>query len=106
MGCTPGEQKDCSCSGGAKSIQVCTDDGTRFGGCECSDAGDSGTASCDPMTCHPPPHMIPICQDGVCQAIKCEDGYTDCDGDHATGCECPTSSAVCINRVCCFGGSC
>jgi hypothetical protein len=42
MGCTPGEQVECSCAGGAKSVQTCSDDGASFGACGCD--GDGGAS--------------------------------------------------------------
>src|SRR5262249_53886278 len=38
--CTPGEQANCGCPGGAQGIQGCLPDGT-FGGCECGEGGGS-----------------------------------------------------------------
>lgn len=41
--CVPGMQISCDCPGGAKGVQVCTDDGSRYGECtDCQSVGGSG----------------------------------------------------------------
>jgi hypothetical protein len=33
------------------------------------------------------PHAVPKCEVGTCGIAVCDDGYADCDGDPANGCE-------------------
>jgi len=40
--CTPGDQKDCSCTTGSKGAQVCKPDGTGYETCVCGASGGSG----------------------------------------------------------------
>ncbi|MEK6609070.1 MAG: MopE-related protein [Myxococcota bacterium] len=48
-----------------------------------------------------PENAIPACESGECQVASCEPGWTDLDGESATGCEyeCePTGPEVCDGR--------
>jgi hypothetical protein len=40
--CTPGDQKDCSCTSGSKGAQICKPDGTGYETCVCGSSGGSG----------------------------------------------------------------
>lgn len=46
--CSPGAQVACACVGGAAGAQVCRNDGSGYGACDCPDAGgvvDAGSDS-------------------------------------------------------------
>ncbi len=47
--CKAGEQVACACVGGAAGAQTCSDDGSKFLGCQCPTlpAADAGTAAAD-----------------------------------------------------------
>jgi hypothetical protein len=45
--CLPGEQRECACPGGTKSVQVCAQDGKSLGPCDCPDAGGFDDAASD-----------------------------------------------------------
>jgi hypothetical protein len=47
--CVPGAQIACACGGGGNGVQVCSDDGQRFGVCDCAAAA--------PVP--PPPPVLP-----------------------------------------------
>jgi hypothetical protein len=66
--CVPGVQTACACPDGASSVQLCTDDGSGFGACDC--AGD------DELT---PPDEVPPCGDGTCSEDEnCHSCAIDC----------------------------
>jgi hypothetical protein len=44
VGCTPGQQQDCRCSGGLSGFQFCTEAGQAWSECFCSDAAKTATA--------------------------------------------------------------
>src|ERR1700741_3757563 len=51
--------------------------------------GDAALVECKPgeySRC-PRPHADATCADGTCVLQHCRDGYVDCDGDSANGCE-------------------
>ena len=56
--------------------------GVSGGGMDAA-AGTGGTGGCDCF----PPHAIGRCEDGGCVIQGCLDGYLDCNGDPADGCE-------------------
>ena len=93
MGCTPGEQHECSCPGGAKSVQVCEDDGAKYGACECgsADAAVEATVAdgaCGAVVCGVVPNGESQCVDGHCHVTMCLNGMKDCDRVVENGCEC------------------
>lgn len=45
--CIRGEQRPCSCTDGSPGAQVCLDDQSGFGTCECTDGTGSGSGSTD-----------------------------------------------------------
>ena len=49
-------------------------------------APDTGTLRCVD-TCPQRPHATTTCNDGVCEIVECEDGFEDCNGAVADGCE-------------------
>lgn len=120
MGCTPGAEIACVCASNANGVQTCNDDGTAYGACVCPSGGDSGQAdsappsTCNPSTCQAPTHAVPVCTGNLC-SWSCQDGFADCDGNAANGCEvdlntfancgacgvkCKAEVGVCQNRVC------
>jgi hypothetical protein len=51
--CVPGDQKACACPGQAEGVQVCADDGSRYGectGCAAGTGGKPGTTGVGGMT--------------------------------------------------------
>ena len=51
--CVPGDQKACACAGQAEGVQVCADDGSRYGectGCAAGTGGKPGTTGVGGMT--------------------------------------------------------
>ena len=127
-GCTPGEQKACSC-GGSDGSQICDENGTGFAACDCGqgggstgggagapdgghaggetdaalgpDVGGSGAGGSDaggPCSCAPP-NATGRCVDGSCAVDSCEAGFLDCDGLTANGCE--TASDTIVNCGAC-----
>jgi hypothetical protein len=55
-------------------------------GCEVDDQTDIGNCGLCGTVCAVEPQSEPLCLDGVC-ALRCSDGYADCDGKYSTGCE-------------------
>jgi hypothetical protein len=47
--CIPGHQTFCDCPGGAEGIQVCNDEGSGFGTCDCE--APMGEGGSEPMAC-------------------------------------------------------
>lgn len=43
--CTPGEQVACACPGDKKGVQICLDDGSGYGSCECSDSSTTAATA-------------------------------------------------------------
>lgn len=60
-----------------------------------------GTAACDP--CGATTNAAPACKAGIC-SFACNDGFSDCDGNPANGCEANSASDVsncgACGRVC------
>lgn len=53
-------------------------------------------------------HGTPSCDGGVCRVARCDDGFADCDGDPANGCEADTQTSATRCGSCdnpCAGGS-
>jgi hypothetical protein len=87
-----------------------------------ADAGSPGTdvlpagcvsttiGNCCGVSCSTPPHATPACVGGSCGVGTCLDGYADCDGNTANGCECkpPNAAGSCTSGSCavrgCFAG--
>ncbi|MFH1807628.1 MAG: hypothetical protein ABIJ09_02695 [Pseudomonadota bacterium] len=92
--CEPGERDDCTCPDGVTGSEVCNDDGTEWGDCQCGNAGDpdgghhddSGVvlqdggpvpdgaigAPCPPTGCHPDLTALALA-DGGCECRRpCE----------------------------------
>ncbi len=102
-GCTPGEQQSCACPGGTEGVQVCAEDGTSLGECDCggttSDCGngalDSGEECDDGNTVNDDgctnACSLPTCGDGVVQEGE------DCDDAGATSGELNTCPDNCQN---------
>lgn len=101
MDCTPGEQRECSCAGGVKSVQVCEDDGAKLGACECADAHpDADTATrvlCGNAACGGQvENGSSTCVDAHC-ILTCAVGWKNCDAFAENGCECPGN---CVGTMC------
>lgn len=122
--CAPGAQVECACPGGAKGAQACDDDGGGYGACRCGGAATGGAgatgmggappSACNPSTCKAPTNADAVCSGNLC-SWSCQDGYADCDGNPANGCEvdittiancgkcgvkCAPSVGVCVARHC------
>lgn len=41
------------------------------------------------------PNAVPACRGGVCALLRCVDGWVDCDGDIANGCETESDGTSC-----------
>jgi hypothetical protein len=88
MVCVPGVQNNCICQTGADGIQVCNEDGTGFGACECigADASDSvDTTDTDPSdsesesTGEPDPCGNTICDAGLKETCNtCPEDCGEC----------------------------
>jgi hypothetical protein len=66
--CVPGHQTFCDCPGGVEGVQVCNDEGTGFGTCDCEETS-SGSGGSAPMPCG----------DGMCSADEnCHTCASDC----------------------------
>lgn len=68
--CTPGKQESCSCLGGAQGIQICKDDGSGLGKCECPEVEESDLPEPTPTptptpTAKPTPKVHPDCTGGA-----------------------------------------
>ncbi|MDD5307824.1 MAG: kelch repeat-containing protein [Deltaproteobacteria bacterium] len=70
-GCTPGATQTCVCGGGASGGQVCLDDGSAWGACDCGgdDSGTDGDSDTDTDT------------DGDTDSDSDTDADTDADSD-------------------------
>lgn len=64
MICVPGAQSSCACPNGGDGIQVCNDDGTGLGECDCEGVSDSADSTGDPETTGDPI----ICGNTICDA--------------------------------------
>ena len=92
--CTPGATQACACPGGARGVQVCTDDGLRLGACRCDDAGvPSGDGS---PACAPPRQMC---------GTTCVDLATDQTNCGRCGATC-SASQPCVAGACLGGRPC
>ncbi len=93
-------------------------DGDPANGCEASTDSDIGNCGWCGHHCAYA-HADASCQAGICQLDSCQAGWTDCDGDLASGCEAdlladPTNCGSCGNgcgpypngSAGCDGGSC
>ena len=87
-GCSGGECNIESCSTGWEDCNKDPEDG-----CEQTDIGSSASdcGACG-VAC-PDINGTPRCEDSTC-AIECADGYADCNGDAADGCEVATLGDV------------
>lgn len=88
--CVPGHQTLCPCSGGAEGLQVCLEDGSGFGTCDCSG--------------------VPSCGDGsVGSNEACDDGNTSSGDGCSSNCtvesgfDCSGQPSVCTG---CGDGTC
>lgn len=67
MVCVPGAQSTCACPNGGEGIQVCNDDGSGLGDCDCagvSDSADSSTTDDEETTTGEPD----LCGNATCDA--------------------------------------
>jgi hypothetical protein len=54
--CVPGAQAQCACPGGASGIQICADDGSRYGACSsCTMPAPQAQLQMQPMGMYMPP---------------------------------------------------
>lgn len=116
-----------ACNGGACVVGTCAPgwgncDGINSNGCERSLSDDPQNCGGCGQSCGTPAHATAGCMDSACALVACTDGYADCDGNVANGCEvnrntdpvncgmcghaCPTpahASATCNSGVCGIG---
>ncbi|WAS92489.1 choice-of-anchor L domain-containing protein [Nannocystis punicea] len=104
-GCDPGSVcQDGTCMAGCSDGQPC-DGGLACCGGACVDplADPAHCGGCDP--CEAPLHAAATCSMGQCDLGPCDDGWQDCDGDPANGCEKQGSCQCTPNAVeDCYGG--
>ena len=80
------------CSSGTCHIQACDPgfgdcNGVADDGCEHFLSGDTSNCGACGNECNLPHVTLQLCSAGKCQALSCEFGWGNCDGDPATGCE-------------------
>ena len=105
------------CSGGDCGF-TCVDghgdcDGEPDNGCEVVFAADTSHCGGCGVACPAPPHTVPMCSGSSCGTV-CEDGFEDCNGVAADGCEadlsgfdnCGTCGAACRRGQACFESVC
>jgi len=85
------------CNGGKCAVDKCTApyadcDGDPSNGCEVNTSTDAANCSTCGTVCATI-NGTPSCADAKCQ-IACNDGYSDCDGEPANGCETQTGKDV------------
>ncbi|MEZ4389847.1 MAG: hypothetical protein R3A48_02030 [Polyangiales bacterium] len=113
------------CSGGSCTVARCMPgygdcDSTAANGCEVDLNNSASHCGACGRACALP-HAVPRCARGGCAIASCEQGFADCDGDAANGCEvdlrasvtncgacgsrCPTanSTAACVEGQCAVG---
>jgi hypothetical protein len=92
--CTPGTMcEDGTCVAGCTGGSLCPDGEDCCGGtCVDLQTDIDHCMACD-FDCPTPPNIEASCESGVCQLGECDDGWEDCDGQGATGCE---SSEACL----------
>jgi len=77
---------------------VCQNDGCRAGTVDCD--GVCADRNTDPMNCGrcgercQPVHAVPMCNTGRCAFTRCDEGFSDCDGNQANGCEVDLQTSV------------
>ncbi len=74
--CAPGCNDDQPCPGAYTCCGTCVDLES-----DASHCGDCGT------DCPDLDNGVPTCNAGECAGVACNDGFTDCDGNAANGCE-------------------
>ncbi|MBK6534566.1 MAG: VCBS repeat-containing protein [Deltaproteobacteria bacterium] len=102
-----------TCTSGSCAVMTCNAnfdncDGMAANGCEVDARTTVTTGSCG-TTCALA-NATPACIAGACAVQRCSDGYADCDGMAANGCEVQTSTAVAncgaCGRACAAGQVC
>jgi len=93
--CEPGRQLECDCPGGVKGVQICLNDGSGWGECDCPCEKD-----CTGRDCGPDPVCGESCgncdSNQTCSAAgKCECEFASC------GETCCAQGQVCANNACC-----
>jgi hypothetical protein len=87
--CEPGTVcDDGACVPGCAEDQPCADDDEMCcsGACIDPQTDSEHCGGCD-MPCSPPANATIACVDAACTPNGCEDGWSDCDGMAADGCE-------------------
>ena len=96
--CEPGMQLECDCLGEEKGVQVCLDDGSGWGECDCPCERDCTDRNCG---------LDPVCGElcGTCDRYetcntegRCECLYIECGGT------CCAYDQVCAGNACCTPG--
>jgi hypothetical protein len=85
--CEPGFVcADGTCAPGCNEQQPCAEPLACCGTCIDIAADPENCGGCD-MPCTPAAHATIACVDGACTPSGCEDGWSECDGSIANGCE-------------------
>ncbi len=102
-------------SGGSPPADAGCDLGQKSCNGQCVDANDPAFG-CDPASCAPCAlaHAQSQCKSGACAVFKCDNGFADCDGAPASGCEadlntketCGACGTACPGAQLCNGGQC
>lgn len=84
------------CEGGQCEVAACSPgwrdcDGRSDNGCETNINSPEHCGSCE-RSCQSGSRGHAVCVMGVCQPLRCDEGYADCDRDPSNGCEAQLSS--------------
>lgn len=100
-----------TCNGGLCGIQCAAGfencNGSLLDGCEINKTTNLNNCGGCGVVCPDPANADPTCN-GTCGST-CNNGYSDCDGNPANGCEQPTFNDAANCGACghsCFGGTC
>ena len=87
-----------ACRGGQCMTGVCS---AGFADCDGNEANDCETNTATSVDncgeCDQPcstPHAVPTCADAFCKVLRCDPGFSDCNGASGDGCETRTASCA------------
>jgi hypothetical protein len=99
VSCGPYAHATAGCKDGRCAVASCDKgfadcDGQLKNGCETALDQTKTCGACD-TDCGALPHVVSAaCGASGCEQLKCEDGFGDCDGNAANGCEQPLKTTV------------